>query len=90
MLYVIVPVSGVYMCVRDPMFELTGQTKPCQTYFKTYKQKIPHTPNLSTDADSSTDIFVSAGVKKGLIAIIIMTHISLFWEIYAHLFKCIH
>ena len=30
------------------------------------KNCIRETPNLSTDTDSSTDIFVSAGVKKGL------------------------
>ena len=29
------------------------------------KSGIQETLNLSTDADSSTDIFVSAGVKKG-------------------------
>ena len=29
------------------------------------KSRIRETKNLSTDADSSTDIFVSAGVKKG-------------------------
>jgi hypothetical protein len=29
------------------------------------KTRIRETPNLLTDADSSTDIFVSAGVKKG-------------------------
>ena len=29
------------------------------------KSCIRETPKLSTDADSSTDIFVSAGVKKG-------------------------
>ena len=28
------------------------------------KSCIPETPNLSTDADSSTDIFVSVSVKK--------------------------
>ena len=28
------------------------------------KSRIRETPNLSTDADSSTDIFVSAAVKK--------------------------
>ena len=28
------------------------------------KNRIRKTPNLSTDADSSTDIFVLAGVKK--------------------------
>ena len=33
--------------------------------FYTKKSRIRETPNLSTDADSSTDIFVSAGVKKG-------------------------
>ena len=29
------------------------------------KSCTQETPNLSTDADSSTDIFISAGVKKG-------------------------
>ena len=29
------------------------------------KSHIRETPNLSTDADSSTNIFVSAGIKKG-------------------------
>ena len=29
------------------------------------KSRIRETPNLLTDADSSTDIFVTAGVKKG-------------------------
>ena len=29
------------------------------------KSHIQETPNLSTDADNSTDIFVSAVVKKG-------------------------
>ena len=29
------------------------------------KSRTRETPNLSTDADSSTNIFVSAGVKKG-------------------------
>ena len=32
---------------------------------KKKKFRIRDTPNLLTDADSSTDIFVSAGVKKG-------------------------
>ena len=30
-----------------------------------FKSRIRETLNLSTNADSSTDIFVSAGVKKG-------------------------
>ena len=30
------------------------------------RSRIRETLNLSTDADSSTDIFVSAGVKKGV------------------------
>ena len=37
-------------------------------FFLTYILKISRireTPNFSTDADSSTDIFVSADVKKG-------------------------
>ena len=29
------------------------------------KSRIRETPNLSTDADSNTNIFVSAGIKKG-------------------------
>ena len=32
------------------------------------KSRMRETPNLLTDAVSSTDIFVSAAVKKGLIA----------------------
>ena len=34
-------------------------------YFK--KSRMRETPNLSTAANSSTNIFVSAGIKKGLI-----------------------
>ena len=33
----------------------------------TFGPRIQGTPNLATDADSSTKIFVSAGVKKWLI-----------------------
>ena len=51
-----------------------AQNKPkiAQNLFKTNPSKnspkkscIQETPNLSTDADSSTDIFVFAGIKKG-------------------------
>ena len=36
--------------------------------FEEEKSCIRETPNLSTDADSSTNIFFPAGIKKGLIA----------------------
>ena len=39
------------------------------------KSRIRETPNLLTDADSSTNIFVSAGVKKG-------TNSIFFFQIY--------
>ena len=36
------------------------------------KSRIRDTGNLSTDADSNTNIFVSAGVKKGLIEFFVL------------------
>ena len=36
-----------------------------QHKFQGQKSRLWETPNLSTDADSSTNTFVSAGVKKG-------------------------
>ena len=53
------------------------------------KQNNSHiweTPNLSTDADSSTDIFVSAGVKKGLIAFFLPEGVmSILPDFFSHL-----
>ena len=40
------------------------------------KFRIQETPNISTNADSSTDIFVSPGVKKGLIAVFLAAAVS--------------
>ena len=45
-----------FLCVK---YEREGSQK---------KSRIRETQNLSTDAHSSTDIFVSAGLKKELIA----------------------
>ena len=36
------------------------------------KSRIRETPNLSTDADSSTNILVSAGIKKGADSIFVL------------------
>ena len=50
------------------MKELSADhNKNRQLYLKYFIEKSPirETPNLSTDADSITDIFVSGGVEKG-------------------------
>ena len=51
--------------VRD---ELGGQNMSGLTYLCKEKSRIRETPKLSTDADSSPNVFVSAAVKKRPIA----------------------